>query len=107
VTGASCGGTLGISGEDGSGNSGASGGISTGAVGGSSVGTWRGGTADMRRAGRIGAKGAHVRMDGTWPGWNSKLLPCLKKIISIILCCVSFISATRWNTSTNQPPPTR
>lgn len=92
MSGASSGGMLGISGEDGSGNSGASGGISTGEAGGSSVGIWRGGTVDMRRVGRISTKGAHLRTDGARPIWNGKLLSCLKKFISIILQYVSFIN---------------
>ena len=107
VSGASSGGTPGISGEDGSGNSGASSGISTGEAGGSSVGTGRGGTADMRRVARISTKRARVLSHCARPNQNGKLLPCLKKLISIILSRVSFINATMWNTSTVRPHQTR
>ena len=107
MSGASSGGTPGIPGGVGSGNSGASGGISTGEAGGSSVGTWRGGTADMRRMGRISTKRARVLSTCAPPNRNGKLLPCLKMLIFIILCRVSFIYATMWNTSTIRPHQTR
>lgn len=107
LSGASSGGTPGISGEGGSGNSGASGGISTGEAGGSSVGTLRGGTADMRLVGRISTKRAHVLSHCGRPNWNGTLLLCLKTLIFMILCRVSFISATMWNTTTIRPHQTR
>jgi hypothetical protein len=104
VSGTSSGGTPGISGE---GGSGASGGISTGEAGGSLVGTWRGGTADKRHMGRISTKGARVLSHCARPNWNGRPLPCLKTLISIILCRVSFINATMWNTLTIRPDQTR
>ena len=107
MSGASSGGTPGISGEGGSGNSGASGGISTGEAGGSSVGTWRGGTADLRRVGRISTKGAHVLSHCARPNWNGTLLPCLKTFISVILCRGSLSTASMWNTQAIRPHQTR